>query len=65
MSRQLRQCYLCTARLTGCGEYLDPSSASKYIHPCTSSCIVFRNPGDHNCMYNIDDILPNSFIFKL
>ncbi|CAF2875069.1 unnamed protein product [Rotaria sp. Silwood2] len=46
--RQLRQCYSCTARSTGCGEYLDPHHVSKYIRPCASSCVVFRNPNDHN-----------------
>ncbi|CAF4565848.1 unnamed protein product [Rotaria sp. Silwood1] len=46
--RQLRQCYSCTARSTGCGEYLDPHYVSKYIRPCPSSCVVFRNPYDHN-----------------
>ncbi|CAF3856755.1 unnamed protein product [Adineta steineri] len=48
ISHQLRQCYSCTARLTGCGEYLDPLYVSKYIRPCTASCIIFRNPNDHN-----------------
>lgn len=33
----------------GCSEHLDPRFASKYIQPCPSSCIVFRNPTDHNC----------------
>jgi hypothetical protein len=53
--RQLRQCYSCTARLTGCGEYLDPRFAAAYIQPCASSCIIFRNPNDHNCMFIIED----------
>ena len=48
LSRQLRQCYSCTARFKGCGEILDPHYVSNYIRPCTSSCIVFRNPNDLN-----------------
>lgn len=48
IARQLRQCYVCTARSTGCGEYLDPRYASRYIQPCASSCILFRNPNDHH-----------------
>jgi hypothetical protein len=47
-SRQLRQCYACTARYKGCGEFLDPAHVSNYIRPCSSSCIVFRNPNDLN-----------------
>ena len=46
--RQLRQCYSCTARSQGCGEYLDPHYVAGYIKPCVSSCIIFRNPTDHN-----------------
>ncbi|CAF0771324.1 unnamed protein product [Rotaria sordida] len=46
--RQLRQCYSCTARSTGCGEFLDPRYVAKYIRPCISSCVIFRNPNDHN-----------------
>lgn len=49
-SRQLRQCYTCTARITGCDEFLDPRYAAQFIQPCTSSCLVFRNPNDRNCM---------------
>ncbi|CAM4803125.1 unnamed protein product [Rotaria magnacalcarata] len=48
VSRQLRQCYSCTARVTGCGEFLDPRFAAKFIQPCSTSCLVFRNPNDHN-----------------
>lgn len=48
IARQFRQCYVCTALSTGCGEHLDPRYASRYIQPCTSSCILFRNPNDHN-----------------
>lgn len=44
----LRQCYSCTAHLKGCDEFLDPSYVSKYIRPCPASCIIFRNPNDHN-----------------
>ena len=51
IARQLRQCYICTARSTGCGEYLDPHHAYRYIQPCTSSCILFRNPNDHHRQY--------------
>ena len=46
--RRLRQCYACTARYKGCGEFLDPAYVSHYIRPCSSSCIVFRNPNDLN-----------------
>ena len=46
---QLNQCYSCTARFQGCGEYLDPRYAGYYIRPCPSSCIIFRNPDDMNC----------------
>lgn len=46
--RQLRQCYSCTGRSLGCGDYLDPRYVSHYIKPCESSCIIFRNPMDHN-----------------
>ncbi len=48
ISRQLRQCYSCTARFQGCGEFLDPHYASKYIRACPASCIIFRNPNDLN-----------------
>ncbi|CAF4394633.1 unnamed protein product [Rotaria socialis] len=48
VSRQLRQCYSCTARVNGCGEFLDPRFAAKFIQPCSTSCLVFRNPNDHN-----------------
>ena len=53
---QLRQCYSCTARSIGCGEFLNPRHASKYIRPCVSSCVIFRNPNDHDCAY-INDVL--------
>jgi len=49
LSRQLHQCYSCTARFQGCGEFLDPHYASNYIRSCPSSCIIFRNPNDLNC----------------
>ena len=48
VARQLRQCYSCTAHLHGCGEFLDPRYVARYIRPCPSSCIIFRNPNDHN-----------------
>ena len=51
-SKQFRQCYSCTARLTGCDEFLDPRYVSKYIRPCASSCVIFRNPKEHNCRLN-------------
>ena len=41
-----RQCYSCTARFQGCGEFLNPHYASKYIRSCPTSCIIFRNPHD-------------------
>ena len=44
-----QQCYSCTARFQGCGEFLDPHYASKYIRSCPTSCIIFRNPNDLNC----------------
>ena len=47
--RQLRQCYSCTARYQGCGEFLNPHYASKYIRSCPTSCIIFRNPHDLHC----------------
>lgn len=59
--RQLRQCYVCTARSTGCGEYLDPRFASKYIQPCTSSCILFRNPNDYHRKCPIDALQKTFF----
>ncbi len=53
INHQLRQCYVCTSRFVGCGEYLDPRYASKYIQPCASSCIIFRNPNDHDSKFSI------------
>ncbi|CAF1060261.1 unnamed protein product [Adineta steineri] len=50
LPRRLYQCYSCTARFQGCGEYLDPRYASNYIRPCPSSCIIFRNPNDLNLL---------------
>lgn len=44
--RRIQQCYTCTERLRGCGEYLDPRYASNYIRPCLASCMIFRNPSD-------------------
>jgi hypothetical protein len=49
LPRQLHECYSCTARFQGCGEFLDPHYASNYIRACPSSCIIFRNPNDLNC----------------
>lgn len=46
--RQLRQCYACTSHAEGCGEYLDPRYVAQYIKPCPASCLIFRNPLDHN-----------------
>ncbi|UJR36983.1 hypothetical protein I4U23_029691 [Adineta vaga] len=46
--QQLRQCYSCTAHQQGCNEFLDPHYVSKYIRPCPASCIIFRNPNDHD-----------------
>ncbi|CAF0876509.1 unnamed protein product [Adineta ricciae] len=43
---QVHQCYSCTARFEGCGEFIDSRYASNYIRPCSSSCIIFRNPND-------------------
>lgn len=48
----VHQCYSCTARFEGCGEFLDSRYASNYIRPCSSSCIIFRNPNDLNRTYN-------------
>lgn len=50
--RRLQQCYTCTERYKGCGEYLDPRYASHYIQPCSGSCMIFRNPSDHNCEFD-------------
>ncbi len=64
-ARQLRQCYVCTARFQGCGEFLDPHYASRYIRSCPTSCIIFRNPLDLNCklIYFENTCFP-MFIFK-
>ncbi|UJR09202.1 hypothetical protein I4U23_013450 [Adineta vaga] len=48
LHHQVHQCYSCTARFEGCGEFLDSHYASNYIRPCSSSCIIFRNPNDLN-----------------
>ncbi|CAF0949140.1 unnamed protein product [Adineta ricciae] len=50
LHHQLRQCYSCTAHQKGCNEYLDPHYVSTYIRPCPASCILFRNPNDHNIL---------------
>ena len=44
----LRQCYSCTARHVGCGDFLEARYVVRYVRPCPTSCIVFRNPNDHN-----------------
>jgi len=62
-ARQFHQCYSCTARFQGCGEFLDPHYASKYIRPCPSSCIIFRNPKDLNCKLIRNILFTRIFLF--
>lgn len=47
-----KQCYSCTERFQGCGEFLDLHYAMKYIRACPTSCVLFRNPNDLNCKLN-------------
>ncbi|CAF0857191.1 unnamed protein product [Didymodactylos carnosus] len=50
-SRKVKMCYTCTADMPGCGEFMNVQNLKVNVEPCSSSCVIFRNPLDNNLLH--------------